>query len=390
MTLPFENPATLAHAASTLKAGLEGVIAGTSKICEVIGDKGELYYWGYSIHDLAQGATFEEVVYLLWHGELPKKSEVAELRKSLNQNTSLDPLLQDLLKRFPKDASPMAVLRSAVSALGMDDEHFQKTTVAANVTNKERSVLLVGQCSAIVAGFERVRRGQDYIAPLPELSFAENFLYILTGKKPDTISAKAFDMALVLHADHEFNASTFAARITASTLADIYSAVTSAIGALQGPLHGGANEAVMKMLREIGDVSRVETAIHERLAQKRKIPGFGHRVYKAEDPRATHLRQMAKALGERMGNTKWYDMLKKIEEIMWKEKRIYSNVDCYSAAVYDLLKIPTDLFTPIFAISRMSGWTAHILEQYSDNRLIRPASVYIGPRNRVFVPLEKR
>jgi len=374
-------------ARSAAVAGLGGVVAGTSKICEVNGEKGELYYGGYSIHDLV-AAHFEEVIYLLWFGELPNKAQLSRLRADLAPDLELKAELKDLLKRFPKEATPMAMLRTAVSALGMtDSSSLLKPSIEEN---RIRAHMLMGQTSAIVAGFDRARKGQPYVAPVKELNFAQNFLLMLSGKKPDDLESRAFDIALVLHADHEFNASTFAARVTAATLADIYSAVTSAIGALQGPLHGGANEQVMKMLLEIGEVGNTEKVIASRLAEKRKIPGFGHRVYHAEDPRATHLRQMAKELGERKGDTRWYDILKKIEEIMWRDKQIYSNVDCYSAAVYNLLGIETDLFTPIFAVSRMAGWTAHVLEQYTDNKLIRPRAEYIGPPHRPFVPLDKR
>ncbi len=383
------NQPTEHHA---LKAGLEGVVAGVSKICKVDGEKGELFYWGYNIHDLAQGATFEETVYLLLHGELPKQPELLSFSRTLNQKTFLSPQIKSFLKNFPKQASPMAALRTAVSGLGMFDirSEEKKPLEKDSAIVRDRALFLVGQVSSLVAGFEQLRKNQECIDPKPEFNHAENFLYMMSGKKPNELQSKAFNIALVLHADHELNASTFAARVTAATLADIYSAATSAIGALEGPLHGGANEAVMKLLLEIKTLENTEKVITSRLAEHRKIPGFGHRVYHAEDPRATHLRQMAKELGESLGNHLWYDMLKKIEEIMWREKKIYSNVDCYSAAVYHLLGIPTDLFTPIFAVSRMAGWMAHVLEQYSDNRLIRPRAEYIGPENRTFVPLDKR
>lgn len=383
------NPKTSSdyEARAAGKAGLGGVIAGSSKICEVNGEKGELFYWGYNIHDLVN-ANFEEIVFLLWNGELPARSRLENFSSRLRQKLSLQSELRDLLKLFPPNASPMAVLRTAVSGLGMYDSNSasDKTLQA----NQERAHWLMGQTSAIVASYDRIRKGLDVVSPQADLDFAQNFLLMLNGKKPDELQSRAFNIALVLHADHEFNASTFAARVTAATMADMYSAATSAIGALQGPLHGGANEAVMKMLLEIKEVSNCEKVIAGRLAEKRKIPGFGHRVYHAEDPRATHLRRMAKELGQSLGNTTWHEMLMKIEEIMWREKKIYANVDCYSAAVYNLLGIATDLFTPIFAVSRMSGWTAHILEQYHDNKLIRPRAEYIGPRNRTFVPLDQR
>jgi citrate synthase len=372
---------------ATIKAGLEGVVAGASKICRVDGEKGELFYWGYNIHDLAQQASFEETAYLLWNGELPNKVQLQELSSKLIKQCELNSSIRELIKGFPRDASPMAVLRTAVSALEMYDPFSKEKDLK---TNRERAILLLGHTAAIVAGFERVRHGSDFVPPREDLNFASNFLYMMTGSKPDETSSRAFNIALVLHADHELNASTFAGRVTAATLAGIYAAVTSAIGALEGPLHGGANEAVMKMLLEIGDVSRCESYVKKALSEKKKIPGFGHRVYRTEDPRATHLRKMAKELGEKLGQPQWYEMLRKIESIMWEEKKLYPNVDCYSAAVYRLLNIPIDLYTPIFAVSRMSGWTAHILEQYSDNRLIRPRAEYIGPSNRVFVPLNER
>lgn len=373
---------------AALKAGLEGVVAGASKICEVDGEKGELFYWGYNIHDLAEGTSFEETAYLLWNGELPGKVQLKELKSALVKKSELNSSVRELIARFPRSASPMAALRTAVSSLGMYDATLGDKSAKAN---QERAVLLLGNTAAIVAGFERIRKGSDFIPPREDLGFAANFLYMMTGTKPDETAAKAFNIALVLHADHELNASTFAARVTAATLADIYSAATSAIGALQGPLHGGANEAVMKMLTEIGDASKCESYVMKAFSEKKKIPGFGHRVYHAEDPRATHLRKMAKDLGEKLGQPQWHEMLRKIEEVVWREKKLYANVDCYSAAVYKLLNIPLDLYTPIFAVSRMSGWTAHVLEQYSDNRLIRPRAEYIGPaRNRVFVPLSER
>jgi len=347
----------------TPAAGLEGVVAGESEICYIDGYAGILSYRGYNIHILAKNATFEEVIWLLWKGSLPKQDELAGLKADLFAHAAIPAQVEEFLKSNLK-AAPMDVLRTAVSMLSLYDPHAKDMTPAAN---QLKATALMAQTSTIVSSFGRLRTGQPVVAPDPGLSFAGNFLYCLTGKKPDEIMEHTFDVALVLHAEHELNASTFAARVTAATLSDIYSSVTSAIGALKGPLHGGANEDVIKM------------------------PGFGHRVYRTEDPRATHLRHMSEALGKSTGHEDLYLMSSKVEETVKGEKKLNPNVDFYSASTYYSLGIPVDLFTPVFAVSRMSGWTAHILEQYHNNRLIRPRAEYKGnPDGMPWVPMAER
>jgi 2-methylcitrate synthase len=367
--------------------GLEGVVVSESKICFVDGIEGRLLYEGYNIHDLAEHATFEEVAYLLWHGDLPTKAQLDRLRRDLAAARTLPDPVMGLMKAFPKGAPPMDVLRSAVSALGIYDPDAHDDSPDANV---RKSVRLSAQIGTIVAAAERLRTGKPPVPPDPESGHAANFLHMLWGKKADSDSVRALDIALVLHADHELNASTFAARVTAATLADMHSAITSAIGTLKGPLHGGANENVMRLLLKAGQPANAVPTVEAMLAAKQKVPGFGHRVYKTEDPRATHLRRMSEALTRQHGMPQYYEMSRAIEEYMLKAKRIYANVDFYSATVYYALGIPIDLFTPVFAVSRISGWSAHVLEQYADNRLIRPRAEYVGPRNRVFVPLDQR
>jgi len=367
--------------------GLEGVVVSESRICFVDGIEGRLLYQGYDIHDLAQRATFEEVAYLLWHGDLPTRAQLDQLNRDLVRARALPEPVLRALDWLPHDALPMDVLRTVVSALGLYDPDARDNSTAATV---RKSVRLTAQIGTIVAAIGRIRAGQAPVAPDPQLSHAANFLYMLWGKRADPESVRAVDIALVLHADHELNASTFSARVTAATLADIYSAITSAIGTLKGPLHGGANESVMRLLLEIGQPAKVLPAIAAMLSAKKKIPGFGHRVYRTEDPRATHLRRMSETLGRQHGQPQWYEMSREIEQYMLREKRIYANVDFYSASTYYALGIPIDLFTPVFAVSRISGWTAHVLEQYADNRLIRPRAEYVGPRNRAFVPIEQR
>lgn len=361
---------------SSFKEGLQDVIAATSSICYIDGRKGILSYRGIDIHDLAEKSTFEEVCHLLWCGHLPNQKELGELTAVMARSRTLpDPVVQ-LLKGFPQDALPMEVLRTAVSALSHYDPDGAANDRQANLRKTYR---LTGQVATIVAAADRVRKGQEPVAPDPELSHAANFIYMLTGEKPDATAERALDVALILHADHEFNASTFAARVTIATLSDLHSAVTSAIGTLKGPLHGGANQEVMRMLLEIGEIERAETYVKEALARKKKISGFGHRVYRTEDPRATHLRRMSRDLSESSGTSKWFEMSRVIEEVMNREKNINANVDFYSATVYHNLGIQEDLFTPLFAVSRISGWTAHILEQLDNNRLIRPRAEYTGP-----------
>ena len=367
--------------------GLEGVVVLESKICFVDGLEGRLLYEGYNIHDLAEHATFEEVAYLLWHGDLPTRDQLDRLNLDLAAARALPEPVMALMKAFPTDALPMDVLRTAVSALGVYDPDSRDNSAEANL---RKSVRLTAQIGTVVAAAERLRTGKPPVAPDRDLSHAANFLYMLWGKKADADSVRALDIALVLHADHELNASTFAARVTAATLADMHSAITSAIGTLKGPLHGGANENVMRLLLKAGRPANAVPTVEAMLAAKQKVPGFGHRVYKTEDPRATHLRKMSEVLTRRHGMPQYYEMSQAIEQYMLKEKRIYANVDFYSATVYYALGIPIDLFTPVFAVSRISGWSAHVLEQYADNRLIRPRAEYVGPRNRVFAPIDQR
>ena len=378
-------------AGSAVATGLRGVIAAASSIGDVNGEKGELIYQGVNIHDLATKSTFEEVVFLLWNGRLPKRAELEELKKNLAASYELPPEIVEVIRgmaaRVPKTADPMDRLRTVVSALAMFDPEARDLSRAASIRVATR---LTARFPTIVAAIDRARNGKEFIQPKPELNIATNFLYMLTGKMPDEFDAHVLDVALILQADHELNTSTFTARVVAGTLADMYSAVTAALGALSGPLHGGANTAIMKILLEIDDVNKVESYVKDALISKRKIMGFGHAVYKTEDPRATHLRRFSKEMGERKGNSKWYDITAKLEEVMKREKNLLPNVDAYSASTYYMMGIPLDLYTPIFAISRISGWTAHILEQYADNKLIRPRAEYIGPRNVPYTPIDER
>lgn len=372
---------------SQVQAGLEGVVASASAICFVDGSEGRLLYQGYDIHDLAAHCTFEEVVYLLWHGELPARPQLEALRRELGAARALPAGVLGLLGGLPRTADPMDVLRTAVSALALYDPDLEDRSRAGNLRKAAR---LVAQFPTIVAAYHRMRQGQPPVAPQPEAGHAADFLRMLFGREPDPEHVRAMDVALILHADHELNASTFAARVTAATLSDIYAAVTSAIGTLKGPLHGGANAAVMGLLQEAGTPERVESVVLERLARKEKIPGFGHRVYRTEDPRVRHLRPLSQRLGAKAGDLRWFEMTRRMEEVVMRERQLYPNVDLYSASVYAAMGITPDLFPPIFAVSRISGWTAHILEQYADNRLIRPRAEYIGPRRREFVPLDRR
>ncbi|HEV8367214.1 MAG TPA: citrate synthase [Pyrinomonadaceae bacterium] len=367
--------------------GLRGVVVGSSTVSDVVGDKGELIYQGYSIHDLAKHSTFEEVAFLLWNKRLPTQSELDELNKRLSDSYSVPGEVIDLLQRCPRDADPIDTLRTAVSAL----ESYDPTARDISIDNSRKiSIKLTGQFATLVAAIDRVRNGKEPVAPLPNANVATNFLYMLKGEPPSEHDAKLFDTCLILHADHELNASTFTARVVAGTLASVYASVDAAIGALSGPLHGGANTNVMKTLLDIGEVENVEGYVKKALAEKRKMMGFGHAVYKTEDPRATHLRQFSKEMGERAGDTKWYEMSRKVEEVMMREKGLYPNVDFFSASTYYMMGIPLDLYTPIFAVSRITGWTAHILEQYADNKLIRPRADYVGPRNVPYVPIDQR
>ena len=373
--------------AGTSAAGLRGVFAASSSISDVNGEKGELIYQGYNIHDLAKHSTFEEVIFLLWNKRLPTSSELSELERSLRASYEIPGELLALMKQFPRDADPIDVLRTAISALEFYDPNARDLSREASV---KTAIRLTAQFPTIVAASDRIRRGLDPVPPAGSLNIAANFLYMLRGEQPSEHDARIFDVCLVLHADHELNASTFTARVVAGTLADMYAAVTAAIGALSGPLHGGANTNVMKTLLEIGEVEKVESFLKQALAEKRKIMGFGHAVYKTEDPRATHLRQFSKEMGEAKGDSKWYEMSRKVEEVMMHEKGLYPNVDFFSASTYYMMGIPLDLYTPIFAISRISGWTGHILEQYADNKLIRPRAEYIGQRDLPYVPIDQR
>src|SRR5665213_486270 len=368
-------------------AGLEGVVAGESEICYIDGQAGVLSYRGYNIHTLAEQATFEEVIWLLWKGTLPKRAELARLKADLAANAAIPPQVEAFLKANTK-ATPMDVLRTAVSMLSLYDPAAKDMSPEAN---QLKATKLMAQTSTLVSSFGRLRAGERVLNADPSLSFAANFLYCLTGKKPDTIMEHTFDVALILHADHELNASTFAGRVTAATLSDIYSAVTSAIGALKGPLHGGANEEVIRMLLEVGTSDKAVERVHDMFAKKIKIPGFGHRVYRTDDPRATHLRVMSEELGKSTGKEDLYLMSSRVEETVRGEKKLNPNVDFYSASTYYSLGIPIDLFTPIFAVSRMAGWTAHVLEQYHNNRLIRPRAEYKGnPDGMPWVPMTQR
>lgn len=369
--------------------GLEGVVAAVSGICYIDGDRGVLAYRGYDIHELAANSTFEETAYLLWFGKLPTRTELASFRERLAQERKLDPGVIQLLRQAPKSALPMDVLRTAVSALAFYDPEEKVNTPDANLNKCYR---VTSQLAMIVAAYDRIRKGKDVVAPDPGLTHAANFLLMLNGEKPSATAERALDIALILHADHELNASTFAARVTAATLSDVHSAMTSALGALKGPLHGGANEAVFKILEQIDhDGKDPVDFVREMLAQKKKVPGFGHRVYHTEDPRATHLRRMSRELGESSGNKKWFEYSRRIEEYVNNEKKLNANVDFYSASTYHTLGLDVDLFTPVFAVSRVSGWAAHVMEQLNDNRLIRPRADYQGPEYpQTYVAVEKR
>jgi citrate synthase len=378
--------------ASTTGGGLRDVVAAPSSICFIDGEKGILVYRGYNIHELAEHSTFEEVIYLLWNGRLPKRGELAELNAALEANRPIPTGLIALLKAFPRDAVPMDALRTAISALVFYDPERDDNSLEAST---RKALRLTAKFPTVVAAIDRIRKGKEPLDPKPGRSTAANFLYMLNGEEPMDVEARALDIALILHADHEFNASTFAARVTAATLADIYASITSAIGALSGPLHGGANEQVMKMLMQIGSVEKVDSYVQEKLSSGKKIMGIGHAVYHTEDPRATHLRKMSRELGIRQGESKWFDISHRIEEIIVeemtrKEKPIRANVDFYSASTYYMLGIPIDLYTPIFAVSRISGWTAHVLEQLGNNKLIRPRSEYTGEIDLKYIPIDQR
>ncbi|HUO15100.1 MAG TPA: citrate synthase [Verrucomicrobiae bacterium] len=369
--------------------GLEGIVATTSKICYIDGDQGILAYRGIDIHELAEQSTFEETCYLLWFGKLPTRRELRELRDRLAEERKLDASVISMLRAAPHHALPMDVLRTTVSALSFYDPQEKSNDHAANI---DKAIRLTSQIAMIVAAYDRIRKGQPVVEPDRSLSHSANFLLMLNGKNPSVTGERALDIALILHADHELNASTFAARVTAATLSDMHSAITSAIGALKGPLHGGANEAVFRILEAIDSAGADPVEyVKGMLAQKKKVPGFGHRVYHTEDPRATHLRRMSRELGNSSGEGKWFDFSQRIEAFVKSDKKLNANVDFYSASTYHTLGIDVDLFTPIFAISRISGWTAHVIEQLDDNRLIRPRADYVGPEYPArYVPIEKR
>ncbi|GAB4075003.1 citrate synthase [Barrientosiimonas marina] len=366
--------------------GLEGIVATETSISSIIND--QLTYVGYKIDDLAENSSFEEVIYLLWHLKMPTQAELDELKADLTANMNLDTAVIDHLRSYDlSSVHPMAALRSAVSILGLYDKEADVMDEAAN---QRKAVRIQAKIATIVAAFARIRKGQDPVGPKEDLSFAANFLYMLNGKEPEDVEVEAINKALILHADHELNASTFTARVCVATLSDIYSGVTAAIGALKGPLHGGANERVMAMLTDIGDEENAVPYIKEKIANNEKIMGMGHRVYKSGDPRAKHLKRMSERLTKLTGQPKWYNMSVKIEDFIKEEKGLPANVDFYSASVYHSLGIDHDLFTPLFATSRVSGWLAHILEQYDNNRLIRPRAEYVGPDTQDYTAIENR
>jgi citrate synthase len=372
---------------SAVSKGLEGIIAAHTRLSDVRGDIGQLIYSGYDINELAGKVAYEEVVHLLFHNSLPNRKDLTELKKTLVGYRDLPKGVVDLILRLPKDCPPMHALRTCVSALGCYDTTADDDTMDAQ---RRKALRLIAQVPVITAYFHRARQGLEIIAPNPSLGEAANFLWMISGEKPSQEMENTMDVCYVLHADHGMNASTFSARVTIATLSDMYSAITSAIGTLKGPLHGGANEGVIKMLQEIGSLANVDAYIEDALANKRKIMGIGHRVYKVLDPRAPHLRRMAQLLAVKLGEPKWIQISDRIAELMLQKKGLHANVDFYSATVYYSLGIPTDLFTPIFAIARTSGWTAHVLEQLADNRLIRPQSVYTGPVGLTTIPVDQR
>lgn len=371
-----------------VNSGLDGIVAAATATSLVDGKKGRLVYRGYDIADLAEHSTYEEVAHLVWYGSLPTRSQLTELETSMAGQRELPAEIERLIGEAPRKAHPMDVLRTAVSALGMYDPDARDNSREANL---RKAIRLTAQVPTVVAHFEKLRKGEPAVRPQAGGNLAASFLRMLTGSDPDPGVARVFDVCLILHTEHGLNASTFSARVTASTLSDMHSAITSAIGTLKGPLHGGANERVMETLLKIGDPARAEEMVNQMLAGHERIMGFGHRVYKTEDPRATILRRHSEALGERTGDSRWYEISREVEKAMRADKPdLYPNVDFYSASVYHVMGIPTDQFTPIFAISRMAGWTAQLLEQYANNRLIRPESEYVGPTDLKYVPIAER
>jgi citrate synthase len=370
--------------------GLEGIVANSTALSDVRGQEGILIYAGYDINELAGKASYEEVVYLLWHGALPNRPQLEELEAELRAERELPKGIEDFIKSAPRTANPMDVMRTAISMLGLYDSGLGEEASRVDADHR-RAVSITAKVGVIAAYFHRARQGLSLPPVRTDLGEAAHFLYLLNGKEPSTEAAKTLDVAYVLHADHGMNASTFSARVTIATLSDIYSAITSAIGTLKGPLHGGANEGVIHMLLEIGNEEGVDSWVEEQLAQKKKIMGIGHRVYKVLDPRAPHLRAMAVKLSQELGEPKYIRMSERIAQIMKEKKGLNANVDFYSATVYYSLGIPTDMFTPIFAIARTSGWTAQVLEQLADNRLYRPLSEYVGPpAGKKYIPIDER
>jgi citrate synthase len=377
------EPAKSAAAAK----GLKGVVAADSAICDIDGQLGKLIYRGYNIHDLAERSTFEEVVFLLLNGELPNRQQLKDMSETLAKHRQMNPAVLAFLKTLPKDANPMAALRTAISLEGTYDPLSEVNTKEANW---EKALRLVGVTASVVASFQRIRQGLEPVSPRSDLSHAANFLYMMNGKVPTAAEAHAMDLVLILHAEHGFNASTFAARVIAATLSDLYSVITGAIGALKGPLHGGANTEVLKTLMEIGDVSKVADWVAQKRAKKEVFMGFGHAVYQVADPRAKHLKSLSQKLGQESGNPKWYDLSVEVEKQVDAVIHRPCNVDFYSASLQYYMGIPGDLFTCIFAVSRVSGWCAHVLEQWVDNKIIRPSSNYTGPAERGYAPIESR
>jgi citrate synthase len=377
----------MSNPTESMSKGLEGIVAAQTRLSDVRGEAGELIYAGYDINELAGKVSYEEIVHLLHWNHLPNHKELAELKATLVADRDLPQGVVDILRIVPRDTPPMDVIRTAVSAMGCFDAQRDDHSYD---DQRRKAMRLIAQIPIITAYYHRIRQGKEILPSRQDLGEAANFLYLVDGEEPSKEKANTLDLCYVLHADHGMNASTFSARVTIATLSDMYSAITSAIGTLKGPLHGGANEGVIKMLIEIGSLDKVDAYVQECLAQKKKIMGIGHRVYKTLDPRAPHLKRMAQTLCSKVGERKWIQMSERIAEIMLKEKNLHANVDFYSATVYYSLGIPTDLFTPIFTIARTSGWTAHILEQLADNRLIRPQSKYIGPVGLKVKPVEER
>jgi len=380
----------MSTAEKTFSKGLEGIIAAQTEMSFINGTEGILEYVGIAIGDLAKHSTFEETVYLLWNKRLPTKSELEAFNKDLRASYSVCDAMKQRIKACPTTAEPMHVLRTLVSSMAMDDAHPNENSVEAA---RSKAMRILAKTPAVVAGFDRHRRGLDMVDPDPTLSFSANFLYMLNAEKPTEAMTRAFDICMITHADHGLNNSTFTARVIISTLSDMYSAITGAIGSLRGPLHGGANEGVMKMLNEIPSVDDVEPYIMNKIANKERIMGFGHRVYKAKDPRAAELMTLAKQLADDTGNSDLYEKSHKIEQIMEREyaaKGIYPNVDFYSATTYHCIGLKLDLFTPMFALSRIAGWSGHVIEQLGDNRLFRPTTDYVGPHDAPYIPIDKR